>query len=146
MSKIALTANTDQISWSDVTWADDSSCPVILGPGEGRFDEDGYLRLFSLAFPDGSTGNYVLLPRNQSTDAVLRVTKEILLPFGMQVVGEAISSAEGIVASFAEFLFESLGPSAEVRIRNYLEHIRIENSAYYNMEKGWCVIEKPLRQ
>jgi hypothetical protein len=129
-----------------VTWADGSRLPIILDPGEGRFDEDGYLRLFSLSFPDGSVGNYVLLPRHQTKDAVLRVTKEILLPLGMKLVGEAISSAEGIVANFAEFLFETFGPSAELMIRDYLEHVRVENSAYYNMEKGWCVIEQPLQQ
>jgi hypothetical protein len=31
-------------------------------------------------------------------------------------------------------------------IRDYLGRVRVENSAYYNMEKGWCVIEQPLRQ
>jgi hypothetical protein len=129
-----------------VRWADGSRLPIILDPGEGRFDEDGYLRLFSLSFPDGGVGNYVLLPRDQSTDVVLRVTKEILLPLGMRLVGEAISSAEGIVANFAEFLFETFGPSAELTIRDYLERVRVESSAYYNMEKGWCVIEQPLRQ
>ena len=146
MAQVSLSANERRISWPPVTWADGTRLPIILDPGEGRFDEDGYLRLFSLSFPDGSVGNYVLLPRDQSTDVVLRVTKEILLPLGMKLAGGAISSAEGIVANFAEFLFETFGSSAELTIRDYLERVRVENSAYYNMEKGWCEIEQPLRQ
>jgi hypothetical protein len=148
MSQISLEPNEKRIQWPPVRWADGSRLPVILEPGEGWFDGQGYLRMFSLPDPDdGSTTNYQLLPRDQTTDRVLHFVSEILLPLGMSLVGGMIRAAGGtIVTNVAGWLFDAVGPRGEVMIRDYFERTRIENSGYYKMETGSLLLVEPLRR
>ena len=142
MGRIELSPNTRRVSWPDVVWSDGSRMPVILDPDEGWFDEDGYLRFFSLQFPDRTVGNYLLLPRDQSVDLVLRIAKDVLLPFGLTVASNAVFAGGSIVHNIAQEVFEQFG---QIVIGDYFERIRIANSAYYNVARGWCVIEQPLK-
>lgn len=139
---ITVRANERGLSWPPVNWADGSRMPLILDPGEGWFDDAGYLRFFSLEFPDGTVGNYKLLPKDQTTDTVIRLTRDFLLPFGLTIASNMILAGDTVIHNVAQELFERAG---EYVIGDYLERTRIANSAYYNMAGGWQVIVGPLR-
>ncbi len=141
MAEVTLTPNQRSVSWPPVRWGDGSHYPIILEPGEGLFDADGHLHFFSIELPDGIR-NCQLLPQNRTADAVLRIAKEILLPFGLTVASNAIYSGEGVILNLALEVFSRFG---EISIGNYLDRVRIENTAYYDLARGWCVIEHPLR-
>jgi len=142
MAQITLVPNSRPISWPSVVYGDGDRVRLDLRAGEGWFDDDGYLRFFSVRFSDGSVGNYKLLPQNQTTDTVIRVVKDFLLPFGLSVASNKIYSGEMLVANVALEVFSQLG---EIVIGNYLERVRIENSAYYDLADGWCSIKRPLQ-
>lgn len=142
MAQVSLRSNSQRISWPPVLWADGSRLPVILQPGEGWFDSNGYLRFFSLQFPNGDVENYKLLPRDLTTDTVLSISKDFLLPFGLTVLSNSIISGNSVIENVAQEVFEQFG---QIVIGDYFERMRISNSAYYNIAKGWPVIEQPLQ-
>lgn len=126
--------------------------PVTLGGGdriqmevdsnEAFFDEDGYVRLISMQFNDGSIGNFKLLPNNQTEDAVLRFCKDFLLPFGFTIASNAIFSGNTIVHNLAQELFER---GSALFVNDLFERYSIANSSYYAIENGENVIIHPIQ-
>jgi hypothetical protein len=138
---IKLRPNAQTVLWNRVNWSNGSGLPLVLYGGEGWFDTNGILRLFSIEHPDGSSVNCHLLPRNQPRDIVLQIVQEILLPFGMMVAGQKIISGSTVIHMVARKLATKY---AEVVIADYLSEVRLSNSDYYSMETGRLWVTGPL--
>lgn len=137
-----LRPNTDHLTWKSVLWADGSRGPVFLIPGDGWFDDQGYLRFFSLSGAGSTFFNFKLLPRDQTADTVIRLAQKFLLPLGLTLVGNAVFSGDTVIRNVAQELFEQVG---QVVISDYFDQLRISNSVYYNIANGLPLIAEPLR-
>lgn len=143
MSQIPLWTNSSRIS-IPVVLGDGENISINIMPHEAYFDEKGFVRLFAMRFNDGRTGNFKLLPNNQTVDMALRLIGKHLASWGLSIVsGQIIDDDENTyVDNIARYLFTKAGGAV---VENIFERYSIANSAYYEVISGELVFAKPVQ-
>jgi hypothetical protein len=136
VAKVELCSNSDRMTLP-VTLGNGRRIQMRVEPNEAFFDDEGYVRLFSVRYNDGVVGNYKLLPKNQTEDAVLRFVRAFLVPFGLTIASNAIFAGDTIVYNLCQELFERGGQHF---IDDIFERYSISHSAYYEVVTGEQVI------
>ncbi|HMP60469.1 MAG TPA: hypothetical protein PKD86_14065 [Gemmatales bacterium] len=141
VGQVQLFANPWPFS-ATVTLGGGQQIQLRVGANEAFYDKEGYVRLFSMRFSDGTYGNFKLLPHQQTAESALRFCQRLLGPFGLAIASNAIFSGTTIVHSLALELFRHGEP---LIIADPFANGSIDASSYYAVESGENLMAHPIR-
>lgn len=116
---------------------------MIVKPYEAAIDSDGYVRMFSMKFDNGTIGNFKLMPKSKAKSFILEMCADVLTPIGIRIVGEKfINTNNEIVTNIARYAFNHF---ATPPIQDLFRQYNIDDSAYYALDNGEMVISHPVK-
>lgn len=125
-----------------VTLGNGNTKTISIYPNEAFIDENGYVRLISMTFNDGTVGNFKLLPKNTLKSDALNFCADFLVPFGISLAGNKLIRKGNIVVNLLGFFVEQYSGS---QIQNYIKEIDMRDHAYYEINTGECVITHHIK-
>jgi hypothetical protein len=147
-----MTANVDLMPnryalQAEATLADGRRLSLRIEPNHAWVDDQGYIRLFTIFWNDGTSTNLKLLPRHTEAWQIVEEIASFLSIYGLTraagAVGRILSKGGKMVPSLAVFLANTHGTS--LVLRNIFSRAEIRDSAYYSLETGELVFTHPIR-
>lgn len=113
------------------------------------YDEDGWVRSFSMTYDDGTFGNFKLIPKHPTTLKVAESIASAASSIGLSIAAGKILKSHSATRSQPEYVHHVgkylAGKVGGVMMHDLFARLSIEDSAYYEITTHELVITSPVR-